>query len=131
LAPTGPHGLSFEQQAAALHISFMIGDDQPRFQKADRIRSAGMACGYRFEVTKFEASETRSRVTIRNTGIAPIYYDAYVTINGVVSKTSLKGLLPEEQRTFEIAAGGQNPQLAIECRRLVPGQKISFVANLK
>jgi hypothetical protein len=131
LAPTGPHGLSFEQQAAAFHISFMIGDDQPRFQKADRIRSAGMACGYRFEVTKFEASETRSRVTIRNIGIAPIYHDAYVSINGIASKTSLKGLLPEEQRTFEIAAGGQNPQLAIECRRLVPGQKISYVADLK
>jgi hypothetical protein len=90
-----------------------------------------MACGYRFEVTKFEASETRSRVTIRNIGIAPIYYDAYVSINGIASKTSLKGLLPEEQRTFEIAAGGQNPQLAIECRRLVPGQKISYVADLK
>lgn len=130
LAPSGPHGIPFEKQAAEFHVSFMIGDDQPRFQKADRIRTAGMACGYRFQVEKYLASSMQSRVVIRNTGIAPIYYDAFPAVNGVRSKTSLKGLLPDEDRVFDIDAGGASPGLTIECDRLVPGQRISFAADL-
>ncbi len=95
LAAKGPHGISFEAQAAKFQITFMIGDDQPRFQKPARIREAGLACGYRFEIESFTASDIRSRVTIRNAGIAPIYYDAYPTVNGIRAETSLKGLFPE------------------------------------
>jgi hypothetical protein len=131
LAPNGPHGIPFEKQAADFHVSFIIGDDQPRFQKPDRIRAAGMACGYRFQIEKFEASETRSRVMVRNIGIAPIYYDAYPAVNNISSQTSLKGLLPDEVRSFDIPAGGLNPTLTIECRRLAAGQKIGFVADLR
>jgi len=131
LAPAGAHGIPFEKQAADFHVSFMIGDDQPRFQKPDRIRSAGMACGYRFQLEKFEASATQSRIVIRNTGIAPIYYDAFPAVNEARSLISLKGLLPGEDRAFDIAAGGSDPNLTIECDRLVRGQRISFSANLK
>jgi hypothetical protein len=130
LATGGPHGVSFEQQAAKFHVSFIIGDDQPRFQSAERIRQAGLACGYRFRVTSCEASATQTRVTIANTGIAPIYYDAYPAVGGVRSPQSLKGLLPAELRTFEIAAGGASPKLSIECDRLVPGQQIDYDAAL-
>ncbi len=130
LAPNGPHGIPFEQQAADFHVSFIVGDDQPRFQKPERIRSAGAACGYRFQVEKFEASMSASRVVISNTGVAPIYYDAFPAVNGVPSTTSLKGLLPGERRSFEIPAGGAAPKLTIECERLVPGQTIGFDANL-
>ena len=49
----------------------------------DRIKAAGLACGYRFRVLRFEASATRSRATIHNTGVAPIYHDAFVAVNGV------------------------------------------------
>jgi hypothetical protein len=111
-------------------VAFIIGDGQPRYQTAERIRDAGLACGYRFRVTRFESSASRSVVTIRNTGIAPIYHDAFPTVNDVRARESLKGLLPEQERTFEIAAGGTAPALTIESDRLVPGQRIGFEAEL-
>lgn len=130
LAPKGPHGISFEDQAAKFHVSFIIGDAQPKHQSADRVREAGMACGYRFRVTAFRASATRSEITIANTGVAPLYYDAFPTVNGTRAQTSLKGLLPGESRTFEAPAGGASPTLTIECDRLVKGQRIEFDADL-
>jgi hypothetical protein len=130
LSATGPHGVPFERHAAKFHVSFIIGDGQPRYQTAERIRDAGLACGYRFRVTRFESSASRSVVTIRNTGIAPIYHDAFPTVNDVRARESLKGLLPEQERTFEIAAGGTAPALTIESDRLVPGQRIGFEAEL-
>ena len=36
LAPRGPHGISFEKAAADFHVTFMIGNDQPRYQSLDR-----------------------------------------------------------------------------------------------
>jgi hypothetical protein len=130
LAPTGPHGISFEQAAAAFHITFMIGDGQPRYQPMARISAAGMACGYRFRIRAFEASPSRSRVEVANTGVAPIYHDAYLEVNGVRAGTSLKGLLPGQSRTDDIASGGAAPKLTIGCDRLVPGQSIQFEADL-
>ena len=128
LAPNGPHGIPFARHAARFHASFMIGDAQPRHQTPETIRAAGLACGYRFRVTRFESSPTHSVVEIENTGIAPIYHDAYPAVAGVRSPTSLKGLLPGERRRFEVAAGGT--ALAIESDRLVPGQRIGFDADL-
>ncbi len=66
LAPNGPHGTSFEDQAARFHISFMIGDDQPRFQQTNRIREAGLSCGYRFRVESLHADSERSIAKISN-----------------------------------------------------------------
>jgi hypothetical protein len=130
LSAAGPHGVPFERHAAKFHVSFMIGDGQPRFQKPDRIREAGLACGYRFRVTRFESRAGRSVVTIRNTGIAPIYHDAFPAVDGVRAKESLKALLPDQERMFEIAAGGTAPALTIESDRLVPGQRIEYDADL-
>jgi cold shock CspA family protein len=67
---------------------------------------------------------------ISSMGIAPIYYDAFVTVDGVRSETFLKGLLPGQSKTFAIDAGGAAPELTIECDRLVEGQKIEFDADL-
>jgi hypothetical protein len=108
----------------------MIGDGQPQYQKPQRIREAGLACGYRFRVTRFAASENRAEVTIENAGIAPLYFDAFPTVNGVRSERSLRGLLPGESRQYDVAAGGGSPTLTIECDRLVPGQRIQFDADL-
>ena len=130
LAPNGPHGIPFAEHAAKFHVSFIIGDDQPSFQKADVIRNAGMNCGYRFKVNRFVASETASELNIQNTGIAPIYFDAFPAINGVRSATSLKGLLPGESRLFRIAKGGTMPVVTIDCDRLTPGQRIEYIADL-
>jgi len=130
LSPKGPHGIPFEEQARRFHVSFILGDAQPNHQSADRIRQTGQAIGYRFRVTDFRAGPDRSLVTIENTGIAPIYYDAHPAVNGTASSETLKGLLPGASRTFDLPAGGKQPQLTIQCRRLSPGQKIEFDADL-
>lgn len=130
LNPGGIHGRTFEDQSAKFHISYMIGNDQPDYQSNERIKEAGLSTGYRFRVTSFQASSNESRVTVTNTGVAPIYYDAYVTVNNVAATSSLKGLLPGASADFTIAAGGSNPVLTIEADRLVDGQRIEFEANL-
>jgi hypothetical protein len=131
LANEGPNGVPFEKAAADFHLTFIIGDDQPRFQPIERIRSAGQACGYRFRILAFEANAKQSRITVTNTGVAPLYHDAFLTVNGVRGGQSLKGLLPGEKRVEEIAAGGAVPVLTISSDRLVPGQRIEFDADLK
>jgi hypothetical protein len=130
LSPNGPYGIAFADQAAKYHVSFIIGDDQPRFQSSDVIRDAGMACGYRFKVKRFLTSSIASELEIENTGIAPIYFNAYPAVNGVRSGTTLKGLQPGETRQFRVANGGDLPVVTIECDRLVSGQRIGFEADL-
>lgn len=130
LSANGPHGIPFESQAKKYHVSFIIGDDQPRFQSPQRIRDAGMSCGYRFRISGFECNAKQSIVTIANTGIAPLYYDAFPAVNGVRSLETLKGLLPDQSRRFEIPSGGEAPILTIESDRLVNGQRIEFDADL-
>lgn len=131
LSPNGPHGESFEAAAARFGISYMIGADQHEYQPLERIKEAGMACGYRFRVTAFDSGPGRSRVTVRNEGIAPLYRDAYVAVDGIRSAASLKGLQAGESAVFEVAAGGVSPKLTIECDHLVPGQAIGFDADLE
>jgi hypothetical protein len=131
LAPNGPHGIPFERAASGFHITFMIGDGQPGYRSMDVIRTAGLACGYKFRVLSFEANAAQSRVTITNIGVAPIYQHAFVTVNGVRAGRSLKGLLPGKLDTFIIDSGGQAPRLTLQCDRLAPGQEIEFEAALK
>jgi hypothetical protein len=130
LSPNGPYGIPFREQAAKYHISFIVGDDQSRFQSSDVLRNAGLACGYRFTVKRFLASTIASELEIENTGIAPIYYDAFPAVDGVRSETTLKGLLPGESRRFRMASGGAAPVVTIGCDRLVSGQTIEFEADL-
>jgi hypothetical protein len=130
LAPEGPNGVSFESAARDFHISYMIGSDQPQYQSMARIREAGLACGYKFRVLKFQVGDHSARVTVANEGIAPIYHDAFAAVNGVRAGRSLKGLAPGESATFDIASGGASPRFTIESDRLVPGQHIEFEAAL-
>jgi len=122
---------AWAKEVKNFHVTFMICEQWPRWTTARRLREHSMACGYRFEVTAFEAGPSASRVTVSNVGVAPLYYDAFVAVNGVRAKGSLKGLLPGESRRFEVASGGERPKLTIECDRLVPGQRIEFQADLK
>jgi hypothetical protein len=121
---------AWAREAANFHLTFLIGEQWPRWTTMDAVREHGMACGYRFRITAFAASATTSHVTVSNTGVAPIYYDTFVAVGGKRAKESLKGLLPGESRRLEVASGGSNPHLAIECDRLVPGQRIGFDADL-
>jgi hypothetical protein len=122
---------AWAKEAANFHITFLIGEQWPRWSTRERIRAHGMACGYRFRITAFETSPRASRVTVSNMGVAPLYHDAFVAVNGVRARESLKGFLPGESQRFDVASGGANPKLEIECDRLVPGQRIGFEANLK
>ncbi len=131
LAADGPHGIPFEKAAADFHITFMIANDQPKYQKLDRIRAAGLACGYKFRILKFEASPSRSRVTVTNTGVAPIYHDAYLAVDGVRAEQSLKGLLPGEYSNGRDHGRRHRAEADVACDRLVPGQAIEFEANLR
>ena len=131
LAPNGPYGVSFEKSARSFHITYMIGNDQPEYQTMTRIKKASLACGYKFRITSFYASSDRSRVTVSNTGLAPIYRDAFIAVNGIRATTSLKLLAPGKSATFEIPGGGDSPVLTIESDHLVPGQSIGFDADLK
>ncbi len=118
-------------EARNFGITFMICEQWPRWTTMERIREHSLACGYRFKVTAFEAGPKQSRATVTNAGVAPIYYDAWVAVNGARSAESLKFLGPGESRRFTIASGGARPALTIECDRLVPGQRIEFDADLK
>jgi hypothetical protein len=118
-------------QARNFGITFMICEQWPRWISMERISEHSMACGYKFKIVKFEASSTASRLTVLNSGVAPIYYDAFVAVNGVRASESLKCLSAGESRQFTIPSSSDNPQVTIECDRLVPGQKIEFEADIK
>ncbi len=131
LSPSGPNGESFDQAAARFHISFMIGDDQAKYQSTDRLREASMACGYRFQVEQIETNGSETRGTVVNRGVAPIYFDAWPAMLGSGGKEiraaeTLRLLLPGEQRTFSIPAAGDASSFRIACDRLVEGQRIPF-----
>jgi uncharacterized DUF497 family protein len=128
LAPKGPHGVAFETAARDFHLSFIIANDQPEHQTMDRLRAAGMACGYRLRITEYRTGGGKSTLTLTNTGIAPLYTDAFVAVGGRRSATSLKGLCPGETRRCEVA--GEGAAVTIESDRLVPGQRIEFDAQL-
>lgn len=129
----GMHGRTYEELSRTFAITYMIGNDQPDYQSDARIRAAGMANGYRFRVTAFAANSTRATVEVENVGIAPIAYDAFVTVNGVRASESLKPLQSGARATFEIqniASNNNPPRLTIESDRLVNGQVIEYEANL-
>lgn len=130
LDANGPYNIPFEQLAQTYNVTYMIGNDQPNYQSINRIKEAGMATGYRFELNELRCASDHCAATIYNRGIAPIYYNAYPAVNGHRSANSLKGLLPGQFLNAEIAfeqdATGAMPTFSIECDRLVAGQTIQF-----
>jgi hypothetical protein len=124
--PDGSHGKPFEYFAKEFHITFIIGNDQPNYQPASRIKQASMASGYMFKVSSFLSKQDSSLVTVKNVGIAPIYYDAFITVDGIRSTVSLKYLLPGDSIICPVSAGGVQPELTITSDRLVEGQEIEF-----
>ena len=127
--PDGPYGKPFEYFANDFHITFIIGNDQALYQTADRIGQAGRASGYLFKIVSFLSKTDSSLVTVKNVGVAPFYYDAYVTVNGIRSNVSLKLLAPGDSVLCPVAAGGDEPVLTIESDRLVEGQEIEYLGT--
>jgi hypothetical protein len=128
---TGAYGSSFEQWAQDFHITYMLGNDQPGYQTEARIKEASKATGYHFKVTEFSANHDSARVRITNVGVAPLYYDAYATVNGVRATQSLKHLVAGDTLFVEIPSGGTAPLLTIESDKLLPGQRIEYEAHLE
>ncbi len=128
--PDGAHGISYEASARNFGITYMIGNDQPGYQTMDRIKQASLASGYKFQIVRFQTAAGLSKVEVKNVGIAPFYYPAYVVVNGTRSATSLQGLLPGETIECEVNAGAapneQDPVLTIESDYILDGQHIDF-----
>lgn len=131
LNPAGMYGVSWEQASAKYHISFMIANDAPsgQYGTASRFKEASMACGYHFVLTGVYANEKQTAAFITNTGIAPIYRDAYLAVDGVRSDTSLKGLLPGDTCLVYINKVSNGRDLTIESDYILPGQTIQFDAE--
>jgi hypothetical protein len=121
----------WEVQARKFGITFMICEQWLRWITIDRVREHSMVCGYKFKVIDFKSNDRASLITVENTGVAPIYYDAFLTVNGVRSTQTLKYLQPGERQQYTVNSGGKKPELTIECDRLVPGQRIEYAADLK
>jgi hypothetical protein len=130
LSADGPNGRSFEDMAADFHVSFMIGNDQPRYQTMERIAESGMAIGYRMTITECKTDGSDWRISVTNTGIAPMYHDAYLAVAGQRCTQTLKGLLPGESLVCDIRSAGDRADITIESDRLVPGQMIPWEADL-
>ena len=128
----GMHGRKFEDEVAKFHMTFIIGADQPEYQSWSRIRQASLSMGYKFCIEDFRISGDTAAVKISNVGVAPIYRDAWVAVDGVRSDWSLAGLMPGKRKWLEITVPGlsENSEPSIECDHLVKGQKICFEADI-
>ena len=129
LNPEGMYGRTWEQAAAKYHMTFVICNDAPRgeFFTPSRVMEAGIAAGYTFCITACETNGKDSRVRVQNTGIAPIYRDAFVTVNGKRAEQSLCGLLPGEERTYTVKKAVATPtNVQITSDYILPTQSIEF-----
>ena len=129
----GMYGRKFEDVVAKVHMSFIIGNDQPGKQTEERIKEAAMSMGYRFEIREFRVKEGEGAlVRIANVGVAPIYRDTYVQVKGVRSRENLRDLMPGEEMRILIpcrASASSIPSIA--CDHLVSGQQIEYEAHVK
>ncbi|MBO4434082.1 MAG: DUF4832 domain-containing protein [Bacteroidales bacterium] len=131
----GMYGRKFEDEAAKFHMTFIIGADQPSYQKDSRLEEASMAMGYRFKVEDFRVVDGEALLLVANKGVAPIYRDAFMAVNGVRSSFNLRTLMPGTSRWMSVSAPEISPSncaVTIECDHLVKGQKgIEFEADVK
>lgn len=134
LSPNGLYGHTWVEQASKYHITFMIANDAPSGGVATpaRFRRASMATGYHFVVKQCETDGTTTRLLVTNEGVAPLYRDAWFAIGAVRSETTLRGLLPNEERWVEIPAApstdGSDIQIVSDC--ILPQQTIEFAADI-
>ena len=133
LDKAGMYGRTFESQVEEYHMTYILGNDQPGYQGMDRIKEASMSMGYRFEIRDFRVKGDEAGVLISNTGVAPIYRDAYVEVGGVKGDYSLRNLMPGEEAWIHFKGSGVSAQSVPEivCDHLVPGQKIEYAADVK
>ena len=126
----GMYGRVFEDVVAKVHMTFIIGNDQPGKQTPERIAEAAMSMGYRFEIRDFILNET-AHILIANVGVAPIYRDAFVELDGVRGELNLRTLMPGEEAWVEFPHATVKSIPHIVCDHLVQGQEIQYQADIK
>ena len=133
LDKAGMHGRVFEDVVAKVHMTFIIGNDQPGKQTPERIKEAAMSMGYSFEVRDFRIKEGESAsVLIANIGVAPIYRDAFVEVDGVRGDFNLRELMPGKEAWVSIPCkASKKSRPAIACDHLVSGQEIQYKADIQ
>ena len=106
LSPRGLYGITWEQAAAKYHMTFVIGNDSldGRYATPERLREAAGACGYDFRLVRVEQKDGGLVAVVANDGVAPLYHDAYLSLDGFRSAESLRGLQPGETRDFTLPA---------------------------
>ena len=129
----GMYGRVFEDVVAKVHMTFIIGNDQPGKQTPERIAEAAMSMGYRFEVRDFQVKEGElAAVRIANVGVAPIYRDAFVEVEGVRGDLNLRTLMPGDEAWVTIACkAAKTSRPAIACDHRVSGQEIQYQAEIQ
>lgn len=130
----GIYGHTWEEEARKFHMTFILGNDQLHYQRHERVKQASMAAGYHYKILEFKADENQTFITITNTGTAPIYYDAYITVNNIPSGENLRNLLPGDTALYIVDVGYKKgdpiPDIEIKCDHILPTQKIQFDADL-
>ena len=136
LNPAGLYGVTWEDAASKYHMTYVIGNDAPegKYATKSRVYEASSYAGYKFEITGYTVNGISAAVRVKNIGIAPLYHNAYVTVKGVRSKTSLKGLLPGEEATYTISGieigDKESPEPSITSDKLLEGATIPYKASL-
>ena len=136
LNPAGLYGVTWEDAAAKYHMTYVIGNDAPegKYATKERVYEASSYAGYKFEITGYAVNKVSAAVRVKNIGIAPLYHNAYVTVKGVRSEKSLKGLLPGEEATFTVAGltigDSEKPEPTITGDKFLKGATIPYKANL-
>ena len=134
--PAGLYGVTWEDAAAKYHMTYVIGNDAPEgsYATKERVYEASSYAGYKFEITGYAVNKVSAAVRVKNIGIAPLYHNAYVTVNGVRSEKSLKGLLPGKEATFTVAGiqigDSESPEVSITSDKLLKDATIPYKANL-
>ena len=133
LDPEGMHGMVFEDEVAYYHMTYINGNDQPSYQTPQRIKEASMSMGYKFTIRDYLIKDGVAAILVANTGVAPIYRDAYVALEGVRGEYNLRNLMPGEETWVEISSpditSASVPEIA--CDHLVAGQKIEYNADVQ
>jgi hypothetical protein len=136
LNPAGLYGVTWEDAAAKYHMTYVIGNDAPEgsYATKERVYEASSYAGYKFEITGYAVNKVSAAVRVKNIGIAPLYHNAYVTVKGVRSEQSLKGLLPGKEATFTVAdikiGDKESPEPSITSDKLLKDATIPYKASL-
>lgn len=126
----GAHGVPYEVFAQNFHISYINGNDQPAYQSMERIKEASMASGYKFKLLSVKSKADSTIIKMVNLGVAPIYVDAFLAVNGIRCSESLKLLPPNEIKTFYMTAGSNNPNITIESDDILDSEEIQYFGTI-